>query len=244
VTDLERQLIQLGSLLQMPAERDLASAVIGRVRMPSARRWRVPRVWTRRSVAVAVAASLVASGIAVAAMLGVRGVRIRVDETPPATQTHAPLHLGRRLELSSARDEVDFEIGVPAELGAPDEAYLTSTYPGSIVALLYLPRPSLPDADASGAGLLLFQFEGEVDATVLEKWVRDDQVTQVHVGDSAGLWIEGAHTIAWRDRDGGYALDTVRLAENVLLWQQGAVTFRLESALPLPEALRIAASVR
>jgi hypothetical protein len=39
-------------------------------------------------------------------------------------------------------------------------------------------------------------------------------------------------------------METVRLADDVLLWQRAGLVLRLESALPKAAALRIAASVR
>jgi len=45
------------------------------------------------------------------------------------------------------------------------------------------------------------------------------------------------------DRGGRPIPETVRLAGNVLVWQQGDVLIRSESALPLDRALRIAQSV-
>jgi hypothetical protein len=50
--------------------------------------------------------------------------------------------------------------------------------------------------------------------------------------------------VAVADPDGTIVPDTVRLAGNVLIWQRGSLTIRLESALPLRTALRIARTVR
>jgi hypothetical protein len=66
----------------------------------------------------------------------------------------------------------------------------------------------------------------------------------VTLAGGPGFWIEGApHVVAWVDRDGMVHQDTLALAGNVLLWQNGDLTLRLEGARTLRQALAIAASV-
>ena len=77
--------------------------------------------------------------------------------------------------------------------------------------------------------------------------VRAEQLGgEVAVGDGRGraLWIEGEpHLFFYRDRDGQVRDESVRLAGNVLLWERGELTLRLEGAIARDEAIRIAASV-
>lgn len=48
-----------------------------------------------------------------------------------------------------------------------------------------------------------------------------------------------------RDRQGHIDLKSRGLIEgNVLVWEQDGITYRLESALPLEEAVRVAESLR
>jgi hypothetical protein len=248
IKELEHRLSDLGARIAMPREPDLAAVVRRRLEAgPARRRLPLPVIWTRRSIAIAVALMLVASGIAVASYFGVRGVRVRVGETPPPTPTAgvgATLNLGEQTGLAGAREQVSFPVGIPTALGAPDETYLSRAYPGYRVTLLYRPRRDLPEAGGTGAGLLLFEFVGDVERGALDKFVSPEQVREVRVDGAYGLWIEGPHTISWRNRSGEMIADTVRLSGNVLLWERGAVTYRLESALSLAEALRIARSVR
>ncbi len=249
--DLEQQLADLGARIEMPREPDLAATVRRRLEaVPARRRLPMPVIWTRRSIAIAVALVLLAASVAVASYFGVRGVRVRIGETPPPTPTAtttagvgASLNLGGSISLAAARGEVSFPVGVPRTLGEPDETYLSRTVPGDRVTLLYRPRPGLPEAGSTKAGLLLFEFVGDVERGVLDKFVEPPQVREVRVAGAYGIWIEGPHTIAWRDTAGNMIADTVRLSGNVLLWERGRVTYRLESALSLRDALRIAASV-
>lgn len=58
-------------------------------------------------------------------------------------------------------------------------------------------------------------------------------------------WLTGTPHLFWyTDATGAVTMERIRLAGNTLLWSQGGLVFRLESALPRAAALRIAASVR
>ena len=58
-------------------------------------------------------------------------------------------------------------------------------------------------------------------------------------------WLEGTpHQFFYRDSAGNPSPETLRLAGNTLLWEQGAVTFRLEAQVSRDDALRIATSFR
>jgi hypothetical protein len=78
----------------------------------------------------------------------------------------------------------------------------------------------------------------------VEKLVRADQVEEVEVAGSPGYWVEGEHIVSYLDVRGEPMEERSRLAGNTLLWQVGEVTFRLESALSMEEAIRIAESMR
>jgi len=70
-------------------------------------------------------------------------------------------------------------------------------------------------------------------------------IEAVTVNGSPGFWVTGQpHEILYLDPNGTPIPNSVRLSGNVLLWQQGDVTLRIESALTKAEALRIADSVR
>jgi hypothetical protein len=70
------------------------------------------------------------------------------------------------------------------------------------------------------------------------------RVVPVALGGEPGFWVEGApHVVAWVDEEGMVREDELALAGNVLLWQKGELTFRLEGSETLRQALRIASSV-
>jgi hypothetical protein len=67
----------------------------------------------------------------------------------------------------------------------------------------------------------------------------------VTVNGRPGYWLDGQpHAFMYFDSSGQVHQDTVRLAGNVLFWEQDGVTFRLEGARDQATALRLAATVR
>jgi hypothetical protein len=70
-------------------------------------------------------------------------------------------------------------------------------------------------------------------------------VRRVQVYGHPGYWISGgAHEIGHLRPDGEVLFDTVRLAGDVLAWNDGSITYRIEGAADLATALEIAASMR
>ena len=59
-----------------------------------------------------------------------------------------------------------------------------------------------------------------------------------------GLWIPQVHEIGYSNRNGGFAIDTVRRSGPVLLWQHAGVTYRIEGLRSLAAAQAVAASLR
>jgi hypothetical protein len=191
---------------------------------------------------------------AVAGWLGLRGVKITVTPTPSPSRSPSPLptslgaglDLGMRFTLDQAQVRVRFEILTLAELGLPDEVYLRSGFVENQVILLYRERPGLPPAELTGAGLLLTEFQARLDTEFVEGkilFLGATTVQPVTVNGDPGYWIEGApHEIRYFDLKGRPIPDRTRLAGNVLLWQHGDVTFRIEADIGKEQAIRIAES--
>lgn len=167
----------------------------------------------------------------------------------PSTPDVERLGLGQRLPaLADARSRVAYPVLAPTlpELAVPDEIYLGTPPAGGQVALVYRSRPGLPTAAETGVGLLFTQFRGSLEPAFFGKGLppgaRLEQVTLV---DRPAYWIEGRpHFFFYRDQSGRQADERFRLAANVLLWEQGGLTLRIEGAFSKEEALRIAASIR
>src|SRR6266851_4995468 len=269
--ELEQALVDLGSHLAYPPTPALAARIRQEIALRPARS---PSLWAswlpnQRRLAFAPEART-----AVAERLGLRGVLIRevpalptpvptatasaatpsaataVGAASPVVPTVPPsagarLSLGQPLTLGEVRGRLAFQVPLPGALGPPDEVYFSSTPPGGQVALVYYPRPGLPEANTTGLGLLLTAFQGSVPAGIFGKGIPPGtRMEEVKINGGQGYWIEGdPHTIFLMDNRGQVRPETTRLAGNVLLWNQGELTLRIESALSKDEVLRIATSV-
>jgi hypothetical protein len=187
---------------------------------------------------------------AVADWLGLRGVRIQFTPTPSASPLPlgTGLNLGERMTLSEAQARVPFRILVPhvPELGPPDAVYLRTGNFAEQVTLLWRARAGLPRAAQTGVGLLLTQFQASVDVDYLKKITFEaTKLEFLTVNGGNAFWIAGApHQVSLVNEDGQLVPETIRLAGNVLLWERGELTLRIESGLTKEGAVRVAASVR
>jgi hypothetical protein len=262
---LERALRDLGAQVAFPPTPELSGAVrqrlaeqpdghvawwrVGRGQGAAARWhawWQTPR--RRLAVSLLVLLMLLAlalAALAVADRIGLRGVDIR--EVPSvAAPVGGQLSLGTPTTLDAVRRQVGFEVRVPQALGSPDEVYLRDFPSGGQVALVYRPRPDLPASAQTRVGALLTAFRGDVSGSVFAKGLPPGtRVEEVQVNGGRGYWIEGdAHLFFYIDAAGAMQTESQRLAGNVLLWEQGPLTYRLELPGAQDAAMRIATSLR
>ena len=177
---------------------------------------------------------------------GVRIVQTPAPTTPPPTRTLGNgLDLGRRTTLAVAEDHLGTRILLPAGLGSPDEVYVRDlSLTGVQVYLVYGARPGLPKTGATGVGLLLGEFTGDISTEGMIKFTEGARLEFVQVGQTRGYWIEHGHAVGYVDSKGNVVGDTIRLAGNVLLWEQGNLTLRIESALSKAQAVALARTIR
>ncbi len=160
------------------------------------------------------------------------------------------LSLGQPTTLAAARGRVAFPVLTPAlpELGPADDVYLAVPPSDGQVSLVWRARADLPATGEPGAGLLLSQFRGTLAPGLWQKLVGPrTQIDYPLVNGIYGFWITGGpHEFSYTDPNTGQVRQetTRQVGGNVLLWEQGGVTFRLEGARSEAEALRIAASLR
>jgi hypothetical protein len=169
--------------------------------------------------------------------LHLRGVTIeRVPELPTVpVQGGLGTFLGEPVSLDEARSRAQFHVVDPAALGDADQVYYQASPPGGMVSFLYGTRAE-PSA-------LVTEFQARLDEVIFKKVAPDTKIEPVQINGQPGYWIEGAHYFTYLDRQGYMQTEQVRLAGNVLLWELGTRTFRLEADVPKAEALRIARSM-
>ena len=137
------------------------------------------------------------------------------------------------------------------ELGRPLAAFVRGQAPLAQVALAYGPSATIPaasgapDADGTPVAIVVMQYPGTTDGAYLKKVVQPGTtVSGVEVGGHPGFWIAGRpHELMYVRPDGEVDADTVRLVGNVLAWNDGELTLRIEGAPDLATALRIAESM-
>ncbi|MFY1615549.1 hypothetical protein [Micromonospora sp. WMMD736] len=236
--DLEAELRELGGWLETPAAPDVTARVHDRLvgRVPGWRRWRAVAAAALVALVVAV---LPPTRAAVADALGevlrFAGVGIVTSSTssPPGDEP-SPLPSLRTVGLDEARRAVRFPVRVPAALGPPERVSVADpdgTGACRVATLLY-----------DGGNLRLDAFDGRLDLTFHKRTSRPGaEWTQVD-GDFA-VWVDGPHVLSYVDRSGQIRRETARLAASTLIWEQAGVTYRLEGARTMAEALEIAQSL-
>jgi hypothetical protein len=241
VTDLRDELRALGGEIAWPPTPDLAAAIAPRLEArPAPRRRLVPRPALVVSVVLALLLAAVAAippaRSAVLDLLGLaaRERVVRVEHVPPAPRALQPGPAnGRRTTLAAARAAVDFPLRLPAVLGAPTEVRVSRDL-GGAVTLLYGTRDALTQYRGSGV-------------PIAQKLVGPrTRVVSTEVDRRPALFLTGA-PIRWMalDRHGTPVESTARLVDaNVLLFDVGAVGYRLETSGGLGRALAIARSLR
>lgn len=257
--ELEATLADLGERLDYPRPTRLADAVRARLREPRPRRWWDALGSPRYAFAPALATLVLILVVSLAAVpdvraladefLRLRGIDIFRTTATPSAPVASPVvpFPGERVSLDDARRRAPFlRVPTDARLGAPDQVFIDQTAAGDRVTLVYLTRPGISVSRDAGVSAVVVVFRGRVDEQLFGKVTAPGtRVEEVAVSGGRGFWIEGApHQFFYRDAAGNIQPETLRLAGNTLLWEQGDTTFRLEAQVNRDEAIRIGASAR
>lgn len=265
--DFERQLSALGGELDWPPTPDLAgrtsSYLPARRGVGAQRRWggAVGKAsgsrWALAAVAVVIAlAALVTyqpSRDAIANWLNVHTSFQRVPHlATPSPQPPGPLGkrlgLGGLTTLADAQKQVAWPIAVPSSLGQPDEVYLQLPPEGPAqgeVTLVYSKRPGLPVSGQTGVAVLVTEARGAVDQIFFGKMLGPGTTLEpVTVAGRQAYWIAGAPNVFFFvDANGEVRNETMRLATNTVILDDGGTIVRIEGNLSKDQALQIAASL-
>ena len=228
-------------------------------------------VW--RAALLAVALILLVAAVAGALGLGVPGIRLILGPPPTPTvspqpstssgtptsspgtspETPAPsgpgsgLGLGDAVPLPGLATRAGFPVRLPQSslLGAPDAAYVDATKANQ-VSLVWRPRSGLPPTSEPAIGLLLLEMDGRFDTGFISKAIGSGTTAvPVVVGGNPGFWISGnPHFFFYQRRDGQTVEDSRRWVGDTLIWSDGTMTYRLETAVGRDAAIAIAESLR
>ena len=253
MSELERELRQLGRELDWPSTPDLTLPVGRRISSPSRSRRR-PIIF-RRSLAIALAALLLLAGGVFAAVPGVRDAVLeffglqgatveRREELPPAPRPSS-LRLGERTTLADAPGSLAFDPLVPEAAGEPDGVFVDTRVQGGVLSLTYRPTDDLPEARSTHVGLLVSEFRGDLLPEYAGKIAgQATKIERLRVDGERAIWMEGApHFFFYRPPGETFREERLRIAQNVLLLERGNVLVRLEGAFDRPKAMELARSL-
>jgi len=177
---------------------------------------------------------------------GLQGASVeRRQELPPAPPP-SPLELGRQTTLAEARDSLRFEPLVPEAAGPPDRVYVDNGVPGGLLSLAYRPRAGLQEAKSTGLGLLVSEFRGDLAPEYAGKIAgQATKIERLTVDGHRAIWLEGApHFFFYRPPNEPFREERLRIAQNVLLLEDGRLLVRLEGAFDRERAVELARSLR
>lgn len=219
--DFEGQVAALAAHFRYPPTPDLSPVPLGGGQ-------RIPRLAWALVALIAIAVVVPPVRAAVGEILRVGAVRIvqgEPSEIPAGTLT--VLDLPGETTLERAAREVGFEIRTPAQFGPPDRVFVVDVGAPSLVQV-WLERDD--------PALVLYTL---TDSPVLTK-LMPQTLENALVGDLPATWVTGDHTLELLI-DGQPTRVEVR--GNVLIWTDGALTYRLETTGSLEGAIRIAESL-
>jgi hypothetical protein len=149
-------------------------------------------------------------------------------------RTSVPELLGET-SLDEASQQVPFAIQLPEypeDLGNPDRVYLQDLE-GQVLVLVWL--------DGEQPDRVRLSLHMYARGSMIGEKFQPRAVQETRVYGDPAVWAEGPYFL--RLSNGTY--DQIRLIEgHVLIWESGEITYRLETDLPLEEAVRVAESLQ
>jgi len=231
VAPIERRLAELAAALEAPPPPDPARIVAALPeRTPRRRRYRRGPAALALAAAVVLAAAATALAVpssrhAILRVLGLEGERIVQSPSRILLPPRTVRRLGQRIPLGRARRAASFTALTSARASA---AYLAHDLPGGRVTLV------------AGRALIV-EFRGDTRPVIGKLLAPGTHNRRVRVDGGPGVYLYGApHEVYYLGPGGAFRSDTVRLAGNVLVWQQGALTIRIEGTRTLAQALALA----
>ncbi len=200
----------------------------------------------RRTVLILVAAALAVAAAAAAAKLVIDlgAVTIKVVPTAPTNlPTIAPSGSAYGSPVATVHDaeiEAGLTATVPATLGTPDEVWVDVPPEGARIVLAWRARPDLPAIEGQPWGAILYEFRGDATLDVKTLVSATNTLRATKVGTHEAYFLTGPHEIDLLNAEGRFV--RYRVAGNVLLWQSGDLTLRLETELKERAAVRVAES--
>ena len=256
-----KQLLSISKGLDYPRTPDIAGAVMTRLRGATRPRFISRRLVWSLTVILILFSSLMLIPPARAAIIEfiqIGVVRIfRAEPTPlahpnqeipstvvPVTATPVPTsqplipileNLAGEMTLDEAQKAVNYPILLPSyppDVGKPDRIFVQNA-DGKMTVLVWL-DPQHPDQ-------ILMSLHFLPAGSWAIKKIEPTHIQETTVNSQRAIWAIGPYPLRLSNGD----LDFVRLIDgHVLIWEQGDITYRLETDLSLEEAVKIAESLQ
>ena len=130
-------------------------------------------------------------------------------------------------DLETAQSMLKFEMLVPTD--RPDRVYVQNE---DMVILVWIDGEKIDKALYQSRGFDWGTFKGRV-----------KNVIQVEVAGHYAVWIEVPHSVQFVYKDTAQEELTYFVSGNVLIWDAGNITYRLETMLTMEEAISYAESL-
>ena len=249
--DFEAQLTSIASTMDYPRTPDIAVSVNARLR--SANR---PRSLSRNFawslvVVLILLTSLMLIPPARAAILDFIQIGVvkifRAEPTPamiPVTATPAPTaqplipvlrDLAGETTLQEAQKKISYPIllpSYPADLGQPDYVFVQDT--GEPMTVLVWTDPQKPDQ-------ILMSLHFIPEGSWALKKMGLNEIEETSVNGNHAVWTTGPYLLKLKNGDATF---TRMVNGHVLIWEDGDLTYRLETNSSLDEAIKVAESLK
>jgi hypothetical protein len=228
---------------ELAGSSDALMAAIRSGRRSSRSRSRLKTILLAAAIVLALAAAAAAARFVID--LGAITIESIPGRPTGVPVTAGPEEFGRPTTLAKAEAVAGFTADVPKALGPPDGVWVDRTPaeegPGSArIVLAWVPRVGLPAIEHARWGAVLFELQGRAEVLSKHIYAETGTMAPVTVRGSGGYWLTGVHTLDLLTDDG---IRTFTVNDNVLVWQAGDRTYRLESRLARVAAVRLASSI-
>jgi len=220
---LEGRLKKLATNFKYPRTPNFASDLGKRDARPGRFDWRLALPIAAVIVAVVVVLAVPPVRAALVEVFGLGSVEIVLGEPTPTVE-RVEISLPGETTLESAREVSVVPILLPPRLGSPDQVFVLSRV-GNTVVLAW-----------EDEGIALYV----IPPGPLVQKLSPENVEQTLVNGRPAIWTSGDHFLELVENDPD---QLVFVTEHVLVWTEDDVTYRLETNLPLIDAILIAESL-
>jgi hypothetical protein len=164
-----------------------------------------------------------------------------VEPNATPTPSHPPVEpgaLGDPVSEQEAIAQAGFEPALPPG-PRPDEVYvIRSDFGDAGILYTWHPSTAYPRIEGTEYGLMLIVAQGD-DEFVSKSVNRFDALVDVKVNGERAFWIPAPHEVSISTEHGS---ETFSVTGNVLIWQVGDLSYRLETSLGRAKAIALAES--